>query len=334
MSDKPTDQNSKIEAEPERLHHHQPAHGAELLDGRRAWPGRHAGRRRPEVRYQEVAGLPSDKICNIIGKPHPAMPEVVIPRLTGKAEYATRVISRTCFGCKLLASPHPRARVKSLDVSKAEKMPGVAYVLTAQNAPKTYPFPTELVLPGRSRGHRGGGDRGSGRGCRRGHPGGVRSSSFRLQPAASHGAECAGPEHSRLMAGNDLVSSRRLFEWGEVDKAFSQADVVKEFTYSFAGAIPVPFAADGLRCQVGWRQADDLGHGPGDLRHSRNTAAKQLGIPAENIRFINKWNGGTFGGAMPPATKFYPWIAYIAKQTNRPVKITASQGSGTGAFCR
>ncbi len=48
----------------------------------------------------------------------------------------------------MLASPHPRARVKAIDVSKAEKMPGVAYILTAGNAPKTYPIPTELFFQG------------------------------------------------------------------------------------------------------------------------------------------------------------------------------------------
>jgi len=88
------------------------------------------------------------KDLNIIGKPHPAMPEVGIPRLTGKAEYATRVNLPNMLWVKLLTSPHPRARVKALDVSKAEKMPGVAYVLTAENAPKTYPFPTELFFQG------------------------------------------------------------------------------------------------------------------------------------------------------------------------------------------
>ena len=37
---------------------------------------------------------------------------------------------------------------RRLDASKAEKMPGVAYILTAANAPKTYPFPQELFFQG------------------------------------------------------------------------------------------------------------------------------------------------------------------------------------------
>ena len=72
------------------------------------------------------------KNLNLLGKPHPPMPEVAIPRYTGKAQYATRILLPNMLWGRLLTSPHPRARVKKLDVSKAEKMPGVAYVLTGK----------------------------------------------------------------------------------------------------------------------------------------------------------------------------------------------------------
>src|SRR6185503_16411199 len=65
-----------------------------------------------------------------------------------KAEYATRINFPNQVWIKVLANPHPRAKVRRLDASKAEKMPGVAYILTAQNAPSTYPFPNELFFQG------------------------------------------------------------------------------------------------------------------------------------------------------------------------------------------
>src|SRR5712692_159984 len=92
-------------------------------------------------------GYPPQNL-RIIGQPHPPMPEGAIPRLTGKAEYATRINLPNMLFTKLLASPHPRARTRRLDGSKAEKMPGVKYILTAQNAPSTYPFPAELFFQG------------------------------------------------------------------------------------------------------------------------------------------------------------------------------------------
>ncbi len=97
---------------------------------------------RPEWR-----GYPPDK-CKLVGTSHPAMPQVMIPRLVGKAMYATRVQFPNMLHCKMLGSPHPRAVVKSIDTSKAEKMPGVVYVLTSQNGPKPYPIPTVLDFQG------------------------------------------------------------------------------------------------------------------------------------------------------------------------------------------
>ena len=80
-------------------------------------------------------GYPPQNL-NLVGKPHPPMPEVAIPRFIGKAQYATRIALPNMLFAKILTSPHPRAKVKKLDGSNAEKMPGVAYVLTPEKAPK------------------------------------------------------------------------------------------------------------------------------------------------------------------------------------------------------
>src|SRR5262245_18166150 len=85
---------------------------------------------------------------NIVGKPMPPMPEVAIPRFLGKAEYATRILLPNMLHARFLTSPHPRARIKRLDTSVAEKMPGVAYVLTYLNAPRNTPLLQELNFQG------------------------------------------------------------------------------------------------------------------------------------------------------------------------------------------
>src|SRR5713226_9409951 len=102
-------------------------------------------------------GYPPENL-NVIGKLMPALPEVSIPRFTGKAQYATRVWFPNLLYAKFLTSPHPHARIKNLDTSAAEKMPGVASILTYKNAPKSIspagsrgmpePLPEELNLQG------------------------------------------------------------------------------------------------------------------------------------------------------------------------------------------
>ncbi len=80
-------------------------------------------------------GYPPENL-NVLGKPMPALPEVSIPRFTGKAQYASRIWFPDLLYVKFLTCPHPHARIRSIDTSAAEKMPGVAYILTHKNAPK------------------------------------------------------------------------------------------------------------------------------------------------------------------------------------------------------
>src|SRR5688572_1472244 len=85
---------------------------------------------------------------NVVGKPMPPMPEVAIPRFLGKAQYATRVNLPNMLFTKILISRHPHAKVRSIDTSRAEGMPGVAYILTHKNGPTTYPLSEEVHFQG------------------------------------------------------------------------------------------------------------------------------------------------------------------------------------------
>ncbi len=54
-------------------------------------------------------------------------------RVTGKATYTLDVNLPGMLYAKVLRSPHPHARIKSIDVSKAAAMPGVKAIATSQN---------------------------------------------------------------------------------------------------------------------------------------------------------------------------------------------------------
>jgi len=104
-------------------------------------------------------GYPPENL-NVLGKARPALPEVSIPRFTGKAQYASRVWFPDLLYTRFLTSPHPRAYIKDIDTSAADTMPGVKYILTYKNAPKLHspnvargrilvePLPRELNLQG------------------------------------------------------------------------------------------------------------------------------------------------------------------------------------------
>src|ERR1700726_363906 len=104
-------------------------------------------------------GYPPENL-KLLGKSLPPLPEVAIPRFTGKAQYANRVWFPDLLYVKFLTSPHPHARIKDVDTTAADKMPGVHHILTYKNAPKLQrpnvargrilpePMPRELNLQG------------------------------------------------------------------------------------------------------------------------------------------------------------------------------------------
>src|SRR5689334_19702277 len=56
-------------------------------------------------------------------------------KVTGHLKYADDLSAPRMLHCKLLRSPHPHALVESIDISKAEKHPGVHLVLTRKDFP-------------------------------------------------------------------------------------------------------------------------------------------------------------------------------------------------------
>src|SRR5438105_2268538 len=163
------------------------------------------------------------KDLNLIGKPHPAMPEVAIPRYTGKALYASRVLLPNMLHVKVLTSPHVRARIRKIDVSKAEKMPGVAYIMTHENSPKTYPMPEELFYQGEVVAFVAADTEDQAEDAMA-----AIDVDYEMLPAAGSLQQAMAPNPpdlgSKETGRGNVVKG--MVEWGDVDKAYAQADVV------------------------------------------------------------------------------------------------------------
>src|SRR5712664_53120 len=68
-----------------------------------------------------------------IGKPFPRVDGGV--KVTGRAVYADDVVLPRTLHCKFLRSPHPHARILSIDTSAARRIPGVRAVITGSDLP-------------------------------------------------------------------------------------------------------------------------------------------------------------------------------------------------------
>ncbi|HEV3198166.1 MAG TPA: 2Fe-2S iron-sulfur cluster-binding protein, partial [Bryobacteraceae bacterium] len=288
--------------------------GDELLEGSRKTPTR---------KWQ---GYPPQNL-NELGKPLPPLPEVSVPRFTGKAQYASRVWFPDLLYARFLTCPHPHARIKNLDTAAAEKMPGVKYILTYKNAPKSTasisvstggrivegPAPTgfrsvpealpqELNLQGEV----------------------VAIVAAETEDLAQDAADAIHVEYDVLPFASTLKDAMAsdapdlrggkgnllrppnapqnfpnatwAEQQGDVAKGFAEADVIKEFTYHFAGAVSVPMQPSGSVAKWDGDKLTFWGMGQG-IYPVRAVLAAALGIDASKIRFINKYNGSTFGAA-------------------------------------
>jgi hypothetical protein len=209
---------------------------------------------------------------NVVGKPLPSLPEVGIPRFTGKAQYASRVWFRDLLYVKLLTSPHPRARIKNIDTAAAEKMPGVAHVVTHKNVPRRAgrtasrldPLPQELN--------------------RQGEVVAIVAAEtedlaqdaldaiqveYEVLPFASTLKDATAPNAPLLGQGNtNLVrppTAPKEFpdvtwasQQGDVEKGFAEADIVKEFTYDGSGGF-----CGSRQCRAAQVQRDEDRYGQG-----------------------------------------------------------------------
>ena len=270
-------------------------------------------------------GYPPQNL-NVIGKSMPPMPEVAIPRFTGKAEYTTRVNLPNMLWAKLLGSPHPRATIKNIDTTRPKRCPA-SICTDVQERTEDLSHAAEPQLPGGDGSHC----------CRRNRrPGGRRIGGYRSRVHGS--SQRIDRQQSMAMNAPDLKAGRGnlatisptdphydpnatwVGKHGDIEKGFAESDVIKEFTYYFAGGVSVPIQPCGSVAKWDGDKLTLWGMGQG-IYPQRAALARGLGIPEDKIRFINKYNGCTFGAARAGSQTFYPLIAHLAKVTGRPVKI-------------
>lgn len=279
------------------------------------------------IETRKWQGYPPEHL-NVIGVSMPPMPEVAVPRFTGKAEFASRVQLPNMLYAKPLTCPHPHARIVSLDTSKAEKMPGVKYILTYKNTPKTYPLLPELHFQGDIVAFVAAETEDMAEDAVE-----AIEVKYEVLPFASTLEQVMAPNapdmHVRRGKKNLILQQPGVPHYdpdatwvskhGDVEKGFQEAAIVKEFTYTFAGATAVPIQP--VSCVAKW-DGDKLtfwGMGQG-IYPQRAEIARGLGIDPSNIRYINKWNGCTFG-SVKASSRVQPFIAYLAKMAGRPVKL-------------
>jgi xanthine dehydrogenase YagR molybdenum-binding subunit len=266
---------------------------------------------------------PDWKETKVIGKRLPRVD--AYERVSGAAVYPSDISLPDMLYGAILRCPHAHARVLSIDTKEAERMPGVRAVITGNTTGAALDwsylrgFKTKLFEAT----------------CR--HEGEeVAAVAAETPYQAWDGLKVIKvkyeilpfvvDEQKALEAGAPIIhqggnrsGETQIYERGNVEKGFAEADVVLEESYRTETELHTPMELHG--CVAKW-DGDRLTvwESTQGVYAVQSRIAEVLGLPLAHVRVIGHYMGGGFGSKLQ-AGKYTIIAALLAKKTARPVKL-------------
>ena len=261
-------------------------------------------------------------------------------KVTGKALYGADIQLPGLLHGKILRSPHPHARIISIDTSKAEAHPEVRAVVTSKDLPQKEDTATVLGSgPPVNLSHVSWNVLARDKVLYQGHAvAAVAASSphaaeealslidvaYEVLPFTTNVEEAIEPDAQLLHDKFERnIANHSQLSLGDLDKGFQEADVIVEREYRtktvHQGYIE-PHSATAW-----WGTNDQItlwcstqGHFP-----IRERTAAVMNIPSSRIKVVPLEIGGGFGGK----TTIYlePVAVLLSQKTGHPVKLTMSR---------
>jgi 4-hydroxybenzoyl-CoA reductase alpha subunit len=263
----------------------------------------------------------------VVGKPLRKVDGIA--KATGQALYADDLVLPGMLHAKTLRSPHPHARVISVDASEALAMDGVHAVITGRDLPIKYG-----VIPWTQDENALAVDK-------------VRFVGDPVAAVAAVDEDTANDALKRIRVEYELLepcfdprqalaegavgihegkhgptnlSKHVELAFGDVDAALAAADVVVEDDYSFHGTTHTAIEPHCALAQVSADGLLTLWSSTQITHYVHRALARVLEWPAQKIRVIQPCLGGAFGGKSDPFSLEF-CVAKLAAVTGRPVKM-------------
>jgi 4-hydroxybenzoyl-CoA reductase subunit alpha len=252
-----------------------------------------------------------------------------LAKATGEAVYTDDIQLPGMLHAKMLRSPHAHARIKSIDTSKAEALPGVHGVLVGAELPVKYgviPWtPDENALAVDK--VRFIGDE-------------VAAVAAVDEDTALRAVELIEVEYELLEAimdpeqalttpeppihedrkRRDNISKHVELEFGDVEAQLEEADVVIEEDYAFSSNTHTPIEPHCAVAQAGADGRLTLWSSTQITHYVHRALARVLEMDPARIRVVQPCLGGAFGGKSDPFSLEFV-VARLAMKTGRPVKM-------------
>jgi 4-hydroxybenzoyl-CoA reductase alpha subunit len=266
----------------------------------------------------------------VIGKPFARVDAA--PKVTGQAVYADDVVLPRTLHCKILRSPHPHARVLSVDTSAARRIPGVKAVITGADLPVKFGI-LPVTQDERALEHekvRYVGDPIAAVAATDEETAAAACDAIRveyevLEPVMSIEDALAPSKDERIQdyGGPNNIHKLVALEFGDVDGGFARADHIREDVLFFQGTTHLPMEqhsaiATFVDGKVTLWSSTQVVH------YVHRALAKVLELPTSRIRVIGASHGGGFGGKTDPFAHEII-VCKLAMITGRPVKCTLTR---------
>ncbi len=253
-------------------------------------------------------------------------------KVTGATKFADDLFLPRMLYAKLLRSPHPHARIVSIDASQAAALPGVKAVLTGKDLP--IPFG---ILPVSQDEHALALDKvrfvgdpvaavaATSEEAAAAALGRIAVQYEPLRPVTDAVDALAHPE-PRIHEYGDLGNLHKLIhlEFGDVEQGFRDADLVREDTFFFEGSTHLPMEQHAAVADWSADGKVTLWSSTQTPHYVHRALAQVLELSPARIRVIACPNGGGFGGKSDPFSHEIV-AAKLAMVTGRPVKITLTR---------
>lgn len=274
----------------------------------------------------------------VLGKSTPR--KDALEKATGTARFISDIQLPGMLYARYLRSPHAHARIRNIDTSRAESLPGVKCVLTYKNVPKRHPMrKMEFLLDEIV--HRPGEEVAAVAALTpeiAGKALDLIEVDYEVLPVVVDHLEAMKPGaplvresgKDNIYRGSEISKFSNMDEdgylklgTGDVEQGFAEADYIVEGNYLTPmqyNCSPNPrsvvcdWAGDNLTC---W----------GDTQlplFLTKELAGSFGIPESKVRMISHYSVGGYGGKTPDKTATL--TALMAKRTGRPVKSVFSRG--------
>jgi 4-hydroxybenzoyl-CoA reductase alpha subunit len=266
----------------------------------------------------------------VVGKPLPKVDAAA--KVTGRAVYADDMLPARTLHCRILRSPHPHARIVSIDTSAARRIPGVLAVITGADLPVKFGI-LPVTQDERALEHekvRYVGDPIAAVAATDEEIAAAACDAIQveyevLEPVMSIDAALATPKDERIQeyGGPNNVHKLVALEFGDVEGGFARAQHVREDVFFYQGNTHLPMEQhSAIATYVDGRVT--LWSSTQVVHYVHRALSKVLELPMHRIRVIGAAHGGGFGGKTDPFAHEII-VCKLAMLTGRPVKCTLTR---------